>query len=96
MATHNLLDKDVPVYHRFVDNQVLTNDQLNQVIDHINYQDKQTRASLIGVGHVCGMKITKNGDNFTVSGGVAVTSDGDLLKIKKLFLQVIRNSMMKG
>ncbi len=83
MATHNLLDKNIPVYHRFVDNQVLTNDQLNQVIDHINYQDKQTRASLIGVGHMCGMRITKNGNNFTISGGVAVTSDGDLLKIKE-------------
>ncbi|MEM9544978.1 MAG: hypothetical protein AAGA77_03350 [Bacteroidota bacterium] len=83
MAAHNLLDKEVPVYHRFVDNQVLTNDQLNEVIDHINYQDKQTRASLIGIGHVCGINITKNGDNFTVSGGVAVTSDGDLLKVEK-------------
>lgn len=82
MAIHNLLDKNIPVYHRFVDNQVLTNDQLNQVIDHINYQDKLTRASLIGVGYMCGIEITKDGHNFEVSGGVAVTSDGDLIKMK--------------
>ena len=81
--THNLLDKNVPVYHRFVDNQVLTNDQLNEVIDHINYQDKQTRASLIGVGNMCGIEISRDGDDLIVSDGVAVTSDGDLLKVSK-------------
>ncbi len=80
---HNLLDKNVPVYHRFVDNQVLTNDQLNEVIDHINYQDKQTRASLIGVGNMCGIEISGDGNDLIVSGGVAVTSDGDLLKVSR-------------
>ncbi|NNE76936.1 MAG: hypothetical protein HKN31_07670, partial [Pricia sp.] len=80
MAANNVLDKQVPVYHRFVDNQVLTDDQLNEVLDHINYQDKLTRTGLIGVGIVCGLQLGSTGSTIQLSQGIAVTTDGDLLK----------------
>ena len=80
MAANNILDKQMPLYHRFVDNQVLTDDQLNEVIDHINFQDKLTRTGLIGVGIVCGLQISASGANIQLSKGIAVTTDGDLLK----------------
>ena len=80
MATNNMLDKQVPIYHRFVDNQVLTNDQLNEVLDHINFQDKLTRTGLVGVGIVCGLELRTTATTITLSKGIAVTTDGDLLK----------------
>ncbi|NAS14299.1 hypothetical protein [Poritiphilus flavus] len=80
MATNSILDKQTPIYHRFVDNQVLTDDQLNAVLDHVNYQDKISRTSLAGVGIVCGLQISVTGNNIRLSGGIAVTTDGDLLK----------------
>jgi hypothetical protein len=80
MAANNVLDKQVPIYHRFVDNQVLTDEQLNELIDHINFQDKLTRTGLIGVGIVCGLEISSSGTNIQLGKGIAVTTDGDLLK----------------
>jgi len=75
-----MLDKQVPVYHRFVDNQVLTNDQLNEVLDHINFQDKLTRTGLVGVGIVCGLELQTTATTINLGRGIAVTTDGDLLK----------------
>lgn len=80
MAANNVLNKQMPIYHRFVDNQVLTDDQLNEVIDHVNFQDKLTRTGLIGVGIVCGLEISPSGANIQLGKGIAVTTDGDLLK----------------
>ena len=81
MATNSTLQNPLPVYHRFVDNQVLTDNQLNEVLDHLNYQDKLTRSSLIGIGIVCGLEIDFGGNFVKISRGVAVTSDGDLMKL---------------
>ena len=80
MAANTILDKQVPLYHRFVDNQVLTDDQLNEILDHINFQDKLSRTSLIGVGIVCGLELKPTGNTIRLTKGVAVTTDGDLLK----------------
>ncbi len=82
MASNNILQQDQPVYHRFVDNQVLTEEQLNQMLDHLNYQDKTTRTSLIGVGVVCGLELQLAANKVSLSPGVAVTTDGDVLKTK--------------
>src|SRR5210317_167314 len=80
MSANNILDNAVPVYHRFIDNQVLTDNQLNEVLDHLNYQDKLTRVSLIGTGIVCGLELTTTPSRITVGSGVAITTDGDILK----------------
>jgi hypothetical protein len=39
-------------YHTFVDNQVLTKDQLNGVISYFEDQDRMSRVILSGVGIV--------------------------------------------
>lgn len=44
-------------YHTFVDDQVLTKDQLNGFISYFEDQDRMTRAFLHGVGTVCGFKL---------------------------------------
>ncbi|MEN8115384.1 MAG: PKD domain-containing protein [Bacteroidota bacterium] len=70
-------------YHTFVDNQVLTKDQLNEFINYFDDQDRITRVFLHGVGIVCGFKVSKTSNKITLTPGVGVTTDGDLLLLKK-------------
>lgn len=79
MAANKILKETAPHYHRFEDNQVLTDEALNRVLDHINYQDKLTRTGLIGVGILCGLKVRTSGDSIILEKGIAVTTDGDIL-----------------
>ncbi|NBC66218.1 MAG: hypothetical protein GVY07_11270, partial [Bacteroidetes bacterium] len=82
MATNNLLTQPTPHYHKFVDNQVLTDDHLNSVLDYLNHQDRLSRMLLHGVGVVCGLQISMDESNREIhlTDGVAVTTAGDLLK----------------
>ena len=72
-------------YHMFVDNQVLTKDQLNGFIDYFEDQHRLSRVFLHGVGTVCGFKLHHNSPEGTVtlSRGVGVTTDGDLILLRK-------------
>lgn len=72
-------------YHMFVDNQVLTKDQLNGFIDYFEDQHRLSRVFLHGVGTVCGFKLYHNSPEGTVtlSRGVGVTTDGDLILLRK-------------
>ncbi|NQU52327.1 MAG: PKD domain-containing protein [Bacteroidetes bacterium] len=72
-------------YHTFEDNQVLTKDQLNEFINYFEDQDRLTRIFLSGVGIVCGFNLKLNSEKskITISQGVGVTTDGDLIKLKK-------------
>src|SRR6056297_700077 len=81
MATNNLLNQPTPDYRRFVDNQVLTDNQLNAVLDYLNHQDRLSRLLLYGVGIVCGLGISydQTGKKVRLKKGVAVTTAGDLL-----------------
>jgi len=81
MATNNLLNQPTPDYRRFVDNQVLTDNQLNAVLDYLNHQDRLSRLLLHGVGIVCGLGISydQTGKKVRLKKGVAVTTAGDLL-----------------
>lgn len=85
MATNNLLNQPTPGYRRFVDNQVLTDNQLNEVLDYLNHQDRLSRLLLQGAGIVCGLKISLNeaGNEIILTEGVALTTAGDLLKSGK-------------
>jgi len=88
MATNNLLNQPTPNYRRFVDNQVLTDNQLNAVLDYLNHQDRLSRLLLHGVGIVCGLDISfeSSGNKVRLSKGVAVTTAGDLLHMgEKVF-----------
>ncbi|SHI62757.1 hypothetical protein SAMN05444280_10442 [Tangfeifania diversioriginum] len=72
-------------YHSFVENQVLTESQLNGVISYFEDQDRLSRVILSGVGIVCGFKIKYNPSNPSViiSQGAGVTTDGDLLLLRE-------------
>lgn len=72
-------------YHTFVDNQVLTKDQLNQFIGYFEDQDRLSRVLLSGVGIVCGFNLGLDTveKNITISQGVGVTTDGDLIQLRK-------------
>ncbi|TAD86593.1 MAG: hypothetical protein EAY75_07915 [Bacteroidetes bacterium] len=66
-------------YTIFENNQVLTADQLNDLHQYLNLQDRATRTKVIGVGIVGGLEmgLLQNG-NMVVSRGAAITTDGDL------------------
>ena len=85
MATNNLLNQPTLDYRRFVNNQVLTDRQLNEMLDYLNYQDRLSRLLLHGAGIVCGLNITLNNsrNRIHLSEGVALTTAGDLLKMKE-------------
>jgi hypothetical protein len=69
-------------YSRFEKDQVLTHDQLNSVADFADDQGRLTRVRLLGVGIVCGLRVALVRGTVTVSRGVGVTTDGDLLALE--------------
>jgi hypothetical protein len=80
MSLNNIkLDSITSEYSSFVDNQVLTAKQLNDIIEFFEDQQRLTRTCLVGVGLVCGFGFKGNAGGITVSKGCAVTTDGDLL-----------------
>jgi PKD repeat protein len=79
------LTKITTQYYTFVDNQVLTEDQLNGFIDYFEDQHRLSRVFLHGVGLVCGFKLRfdNSGKTVTISQGVGVTTDGDLILLRE-------------
>ncbi|MGB5944066.1 MAG: hypothetical protein WBG71_14375 [Leeuwenhoekiella sp.] len=80
-----LLDKITPDYRSFVDDQVLTAGQLNEILNHLEDQNRLARIGLHGVGIVCGFTFKTENNPFAVilEQGCGVTTDGDLLKLLK-------------
>lgn len=76
----------VKKYPVFEDNQVLTSSQLNSLVEYLDQQNRLTRVSLIGVGILCGLDLScqsvEGVEQLTISGGVGVTSEGYLVKMK--------------
>ena len=72
-------------YHTFEDNQVLTKDQLNEFINYFEDQDRMSRIFLSGVGIACGFELSYDSGkpSITISQGAGVTTDGDLIKLRK-------------
>ncbi len=62
----------------FAEDQVLTADHLNEMIHYFNYQERKTRAWLIGTGIVCGLTVSIEKNAVHVTPGCGLTSDGDL------------------
>jgi len=80
MATIKL-EEITTQYRSFVDDQVLTAEQLNTVINYFEDQNRLTRICLSGVGIVCGLDVTyTENTSIIVSDGCAVTTDGDLIQ----------------
>ena len=67
-------------YPVFENGQVLTSDQLNDLFDYLEPQDRATRR-LIGIGIACGFEPTWDGaaGALTLSAGMAVTSEGYII-----------------
>jgi hypothetical protein len=65
----------------FADDQVLTAGQLNRLIQYLDYQERATRAWLVGSGVVCGLTHSISGTSAVLDPGCALTSDGDLLTV---------------
>ena len=70
-------------YRRFTKNQVLTEGNLNEVVDFFDDQDRLSRIYLSGVGIVCGLYPAYDEAQKTISitQGTGVTTDGDLFKL---------------
>lgn len=73
-------------YRRFTKNQVLTEGQLNEIVNFFDDQDRLTRICLSGVGNVCGFKISYNNSTgvLTITQGSGVTTDGDLFHLYEI------------
>ncbi len=58
---------------------MLTEDQLNDVTQYLDDQNRLTRVQLIGVGIVDGLRVSLVGNSIRVGKGLGVTTDGDIL-----------------
>ncbi len=84
MATRHKLQLETRnlEYSRFIKDQVLTEVQLNEILDFFEDQHRLSRTCLIGTGIVCGLQVRRNPQQVLLSDGAAVTTDGDLLKME--------------
>lgn len=65
------------IYPVFEADQVLSQKELNQIVSHLEEQDRMTRRNLIGIGIHCGLDLTFIGQSqVKISCGTAVTSLG--------------------
>lgn len=72
-------------YPKFVADQVLTSDNLNDLFGYLDEQGRMTRTNLSGIGIVCGLEVktTADGNSITITKGVGVTSSGYLVSMDK-------------
>ncbi|AHW62209.1 hypothetical protein SAMN05444285_101175 [Draconibacterium orientale] len=82
-------------YHTFIENQVLTAEQLNEFVNYLDDQNRLSKVFLHGVGIVCGFPVkmsqpaengplnSDNDNTVEIGQGVGLTTDGDLLQLKK-------------
>lgn len=72
-------------YPVFMPDQVLTSQNLNDLFNYQDEQERMTRANLIGIGIVCGLEVRKDSDNahIVITKGTGVTSEGYLVTIKE-------------
>jgi hypothetical protein len=71
-------------YRSFVNDQVLTADQLNTLIQYFEDQGRLSRVCLNGVGIACGFQVSLSGSKeIIVSQGCGVTTDGDLIQLQQ-------------
>ena len=74
-------------YPVFDSNQVLTKNQLNDLFNYLDEQDRlNTRVRLIGEGIVSGLELSYNASSGTliISEGYGITSDGYIISFNKI------------
>ncbi len=69
-------------YSIFEKDQVLTESQLNSITNYLNDQNRLASIYLVGVGVVSGLRVSISSDGITVTKGIGITTDGDLLYYK--------------
>src|ERR1700754_568543 len=71
------------VYPKFVPDQLLTSDDLNELFCYLDKQGRLTRTNLIGIGIVCGLEVQLNTTKtiITITKGTGVTSAGYLINV---------------
>lgn len=70
-------------FPKFVADQLLTPEHLNQVFNHLDEQERLTRTCLLGIGIVCGLQVGNNPANteVSISKGCGITSSGYLVQV---------------
>src|SRR3954469_24781939 len=70
-------------YPRFVADQVLTSDNLDDLFTYLDDQDRITRTNLIGIGIVCGLNVetAADGPSIKITKGTGITSEGYLVAL---------------
>ena len=73
-------------YPKFVADQVLTSDNLNDLFGYLDEQGRMTRTNLSGIGIVCGLEVktAADGSSITIIKGVGVTSSGYLVSVPEV------------
>ncbi len=73
-------------YPKFVADQVLTSDNLNDLFGYLDEQGRMTRTNLSGIGIVCGLEVktAPDGSSITITKGVGVTSSGYLVSVPEV------------
>lgn len=73
-------------YPRFVPDQLLTSEHLNQLFEYLEEQGRLTRTNLIGIGIVCGLEVktAADGTAITITKGCGVTSAGYLVTVPEV------------
>ncbi|HWM89808.1 MAG TPA: hypothetical protein VN493_03505 [Thermoanaerobaculia bacterium] len=69
-------------YTVFEDDQVLTAGQLNGLAGYLDDEVRLTRVRLLGVGIVCGLRVSFSKGTVQLTQGVGITTDGDLMHIE--------------
>lgn len=71
------------IFPKFVPDQLLTSEDLNNLFGYLDEQGRITRTNLIGIGIVCGLEVFNNaaGTSITITKGCGVTSKGYLINI---------------
>ncbi|MGK7926394.1 MAG: hypothetical protein AB4290_14345 [Spirulina sp.] len=78
-AALKILEKITTGYTIFEKDQVLTEKQLNGITNYLNDETRLTRVNVLGVGIISGLRVSVQSDVVTVTKGVGITTDGDLL-----------------
>src|SRR5262245_44461400 len=73
------MKQTIDTYPVFDDNQVLTKDHLNTVVEYLDEQERLTRTNLVGIGISCGLGLTRKAASVAIARGCAVTSLGYLI-----------------
>jgi hypothetical protein len=70
-------------FPKFVADQLLTSEDLNQLFGYLDEQNRLTRTNLIGIGIVCGLNLQVNNakTTVTITKGCGVTSEGYLITV---------------